>query len=156
MNGKRQASGRIVKAWLGWLGLSALSLAGVACAGDGTAPAPVPAPVPASSPVTAQGLPAITAAIGLAACDTPAQCRSIGIGAKACGGPESYRAWSVKGVDERALRAAVAAHAAARQAENLRSDMRSTCALEPDPGATCQAARCVLNPRGLGGSSLAQ
>ena len=150
MNGKRQASGRIVKAWLGWLGLSTLSLAGVACAGDSTAP------VPASSPVTAQGLPAITAAIGLAACDTPAQCRSIGIGAKACGGPESYRAWSVKGVDERALRAAVAAHAAARQAENLRSDMRSTCALEPDPGATCQAARCVLNPRALGGSSLAQ
>ena len=152
MNGKRQASGRIVKAWLGWLGLGALSLAGVACAGDGTAPAPVPA----SSPVTAQGLPAITAAIGLAACDTPAQCRSIGIGAKACGGPESYRAWSVKDADERALRAAVAAHAAARTAENLRNDMRSTCALEPDPGASCQAARCVLNPRGLGGSSLAQ
>ena len=112
--------------------------------------------MPASSPVTAQGLPAITAAIGLAACDTPAQCRSIGIGAKACGGPEGYRAWSVKDADERALRAAVAAHAAARTAENLRSDMRSTCALEPDPGATCQAARCVLNPRGLGGSSLAQ
>ena len=152
MNGKRQASGRIVKAWLGWLGLSALSLAGVACAGGGTAPAPVPV----SSPVTAQGLPAITAAIGLAACDTSAQCRSIGIGAKACGGPESYRAWSVKDADERALRAAVAAHAAARTAENLRNDRRSTCALEPDPGATCQAARCVLNPRGLGGSSLAQ
>ena len=149
MSLKLHRGGRVNKAalgWVGWVSLGLLSLTGLACANDATAPAPT----------AAQRLPPITAAIGPAACDTSAQCRSIGIGAKACGGPEGYRAWSVKDGDESALRAAVAAHAAARQAENLRSDMRSTCALEPDTGASCQAGRCVLNPRGLGGSSLAQ
>ena len=147
MSPNMHAGGR-VKLLLGWVGLAALSLAGLACASDTAAPAP--------APTAAQLLPPITAAIGPAACDASTQCRSIGVGAKACGGPEGYRAWSVKDADESALRAAVAAHTAARQVENLRSDMRTNCALEIDPGASCQAGRCVINPRGLGGGNLAQ
>ncbi len=50
----------------------------------------------------------IRALIGDAACDSDAQCRTIAIGAKACGGPEAYLAWSTKRTDATALREAAA------------------------------------------------
>ena len=88
----------------------------------------------------------IAAEIGDAACDTDAQCRTLGVGAKACGGPEGYIAWSSKGArneggkgsDKGArLAALAAAHATERERENERSGMRSNCAVTPDPGAVC-------------------
>lgn len=93
----------------------------------------------------------ILAAVGDAACDGPQQCRSIAIGAKPCGGPDGYLAWSTKRTDERKLRALLEQHAAARKQENLRNEMMSTCEIETNPGATCRAARCTLGPRGQGG-----
>jgi hypothetical protein len=86
----------------------------------------------------------IDAERGSAACDSDAQCHSIGIGARACGGPERYLAWSDKTGDGTRLRALVAAHAQARRADNARSGMMSTCLALPDPGAVCTAGRCAL------------
>jgi hypothetical protein len=76
--------------------------------------------------------------IGDATCDTDAQCRTLGVGAKDCGGPEGYVAWSSK-VNGKGTRLSelAAAHSAARQAENERSGMRSNCSVTPDPGAVC-------------------
>ena len=149
--------------FLGRVCLAAVAWGGLACAGE-TPPTTAPAPPPASSSTSsttssntsASLIPPIKALIGDAACDTSAQCHSIGIGAKACGGPESYVAWSGKNSNENALRAAVVAQAAARKDENLRRGMMSNCAVEPDPGASCQAGRCALRPRGLGGGNSAQ
>ena len=102
------------------------------------------------SAASADTLAAIQLALGDAACDKPQQCHSMAIGAKPCGGPDGYLAWSSKRTDEQTLRSLIARHALARKQENLRNDMLSTCVFEVDPGATCQAARCTLRPRGSG------
>lgn len=92
----------------------------------------------------------IQAEVGIAACDGPQQCHSIAIGAKSCGGPDSYLAWSSKKTDGKKLRSLVEQHAEARRAENAVSDMASNCQFITDPGATCQAGRCVLQAPGFG------
>ncbi|MES2757495.1 MAG: hypothetical protein V4693_08990 [Pseudomonadota bacterium] len=100
---------------------------------------------------TADGLmAAIQAAVGDAACDGPQHCRSIAVGAKPCGGPDGFLAWSSKRTDEKTLRSLVEQHAALRKQENLRNEMSSTCEIETNPGVVCQAARCTLLPRGQG------
>lgn len=136
------------------LATALLLLASSACSSDAPrADAPAPAPAPASAPATpASLLAAIEAERGAASCDSDAQCRTIGVGAKACGGPERYLAWSSKDGDGSRLKALVEQHAALRRQEDAASGMMSTCNLIPDPGATCQAGQCVLRPPGLGGS----
>lgn len=78
------------------------------------------------------------------ACDTSQQCHALPVGAKACGGPESYLPWSSKRQDGSALRELAARHAALRRADNAKSGMLSNCLALPEPGASCQAGRCVL------------
>src|SRR6516165_10446484 len=82
----------------------------------------------------------IRALIGDAACDSDAQCRTIAIGAKACGGPEYYLAWSTKRTNDAALRDALQGDGAVRRPEPPRPGMSSDCALVTDPGAYCASA----------------
>jgi hypothetical protein len=128
----------------------ALLLASSACRSD----APQ-APTPAAASRTADLLARIEAERGDAACDTEAQCHSIAIGSKACGGPERYMAWSSKNNDGTRLRALVAEHAAARKADDAKAGMASTCSFVTDPGATCAAGHCVLRASGAGPGGMA-
>jgi hypothetical protein len=43
----------------------------------------------------------------------------------------------------------VAQHAAACRADDLRQGMMSTCSVVSDPGASCRAGVCTLNPQGV-------
>jgi hypothetical protein len=86
----------------------------------------------------------IEAERGDAACDADDQCHTIGVGRKACGGPERYLAWSSKNSDGTRLHALVAEHTAARRAEDVKNGMMSTCSVVLDPGAACSAGHCVL------------
>ena len=80
----------------------------------------------------------IGALIGDAACDNDAQCRTIAIGTKACGGPEYYLAWSTKRTDAAALLDANGGSAALPlRLERPRPGVRSNCILVTDPGAYC-------------------
>lgn len=126
----------------------ALLLASSACRSD--APQ-VPSAATGSAPLLAR----IEAERGAAACDTDDQCHTIGVGHKACGGPERYLAWSSKNNDGTRLRALVAEHAAARQAEDSKKGMMSTCSVVPDPGATCAAGQCVLRATNNGPGGMA-
>jgi hypothetical protein len=85
------------------------------------------------------------------ACDRDSQCHTIGAGAKACGGPERYLPWSSQRDDGAMLKQLVDQHAAARRAEDKQNAMMSTCSVVSDPGASCRAGRCVLNPASAGG-----
>jgi len=85
-------------------------------------------------------------------CDGDNQCHSLGVGAKACGGPERYLAWSSKHNDGAKLKALVEQHSEARRADDAVKGRMSTCSLVSDPGAVCRAGRCVLGAAGLGGS----
>lgn len=78
-------------------------------------------------------------------CDSDTQCHTIAVGAKACGGPESYLAWSSKHTDSSQLKALVEKHAAAQRDDNNRNGMMSTCRAISDPGASCRAGLCVLS-----------
>jgi hypothetical protein len=139
----------------GWL--IALCLAVSACAQAPSAAAPAAGGGPGAPD---SGLPLIDRLIGNAACSGHAECRVIGVGALACGGPEAYRAWSVTGTDAGALETAVRRDAAARKAALDRAGLRSTCAVRPVPGVACRRAteaepvgRCVLLPASAAGVS---
>jgi hypothetical protein len=95
--------------------------------------------VAASSPRTgAELLLAIKSEIGAPDCDTSAQCRSVGVGVRPCGGPEAFLIWSAKNGRPDRLMALLAEHREARQAENARSGMMSDCRVMVDPGAVCR------------------
>ncbi|WP_075794435.1 hypothetical protein [Massilia putida] len=117
----------------------ALLLASSACRSDAPQ-APSTTVDKGSAPLLAR----IEAERGDAACDADDQCHTIGVGHKACGGPERYLAWSSKNTDGTRLRALVSEHAAARRAEDTKTGMMSTCSVVPDPGAACSAGHCVL------------
>lgn len=132
------------------------AVAGSACSGVSstapaapvaeTAPAPTPPVAKAATPAAAGGsdlLQQLRSEIGTAACDTSQQCKTIAVGHKACGGPETYLAWSSKGSDAGKVRTLADAYGAQRKSENIASGMMSTCSAVMDPGASCTAGRCV-------------
>jgi len=126
----------------------------VACAQPRAGPT---AALEAAAPGTPAAMAQIDALIGEAACRGDDDCRVIGVGATACGGPDAYRAWSVTHTDGRLLEALVASDAAARRQAMERLGIASTCAILPVPGVACMApasqaavGRCVLLPSAAG------
>ena len=108
------------------------------------------APAAAGSADSADLLRQIQAQTADLACDSPQQCHTLAVGAKACGGPERYLPWSSKRQDGTALRELAARHATLRRAEDAKSGMLSNCMAVQDPGASCVAGRCALRPAGIG------
>lgn len=140
----RSTASRHVGAWLA--GVLALATAGPVSA-DSMAAASAPGQAVAPDPLAR-----VRALIGDAACTNDAQCRTIGVGAKACGGPEAYLAWSTARTDAQALEAAVAAYGSTRLDAVARGGRVSNCAIIVDPGAWCrpagQATACQLRRAG--------
>lgn len=98
----------------------------------------------------------IAAEIGDAACDNSQQCRTLAYGHRACGGPEKYVAYSTKRSDPALLTQLGQQLAEQRRRQDQQEGMMSICAVELDPGAACNAGRCVLQPRSPGGQPLAR
>ena len=136
--------------------LALLLLAACAASGCGAQSGMQPATVQAATPVIgvpttgtpAAGAPAalerIRALVGTPTCASDAQCHTLAIGAKACGGPESYLAWSSASTPEAELRTLGERYKEERRAANAASGMMSTCSFLADPGATCKAGTCQL------------
>ena len=146
----------------GAIALAACLYAGLAMA------ACVPAqPAPAASSLSPDGSglalhAQVQQLIGRAACDSAAQCRTLPLGARACGGPESYVAWSVLGTNQAALQRAADRYGQWQAQQQARSGMMSICMVEIDPGAVCSrsattaqpgAGRCVLGNAAAGGAT---
>lgn len=110
-----------------------------ACSAPASAPAPAPRGEGAASLLAS--LRTLAASVG---CTDASQCKSIAIGARACGGPEAYLAYSTALTDPAQLQALALRHAEQRRIEVASSGMLSTCAMLPDPGATCRAGACRL------------
>lgn len=107
-----------------------------------------PAPSAPSSPSTVSAgdlLAQIRQAIGTPTCSNSAECRTLAVGARACGGPEAYLAWSTLHGDAGRLQALGERSKTVRQQELKRSGEMSTCIHNPDPGASCVAGTCQLN-----------
>lgn len=124
-----------------------LLLACTACSAAGPAapPATAPAVPAATAPAASSGLTAqMRAQIGTAACTESAQCKTVPLGARACGGPEGYLAYSTVTTPGAPLQSLAERYAQQRRAEQTASGMMSTCQMLVDPGAVCQAGACQL------------
>ncbi len=84
--------------------------------------------------------------IGDARCTRDDECRIVGIGARACGGPEAYRAWSTAVTDGAALQAIVDRDAATRREQLSRMGIAQTCDVLPVPGVRCVAPSGAAAP----------
>jgi hypothetical protein len=129
-----------------------LLLACTACSAAGPTGTPAPAakaPVAAAAPPASSDLPGqMRALVGTAACTESAQCKTVPLGARACGGPESYLAYSTATTPAAPLQALAERYAQQRRAEQAASGMMSTCQFMPDPGAQCRAGSCQLGGPG--------
>lgn len=104
----------------------------------GTAPADTSATTPATT------LADIRRQIGTPTCSDNAQCRTLPVGAMACGGPQEYLPYSTQKSDANALRALSERSYTETKAALTASGMVSTCMLKADPGAVCVAGTCQL------------
>lgn len=109
-----------------------------------------PGPDSAARPALLERLRALSAS---ASCSGTAQCRTVPVGAKECGGPESYLAVSESQLPEAARLAE--RHAELRRAANAESGAASTCAVTPDPGAVCRDGLCRARLRSATGGDRA-
>ncbi len=86
-------------------------------------------------------------------CTQTAECATVGVGARSCGGPEVFLAYSLRDTPAAALQAAVQRHATLRRKQLEERGEMSTCDVLPDPGAQCAApGQCQLRPQ-RGGAS---
>jgi hypothetical protein len=127
-----------------------LLLAG--CAACTTAAPQAPqTPQSKAAPADAQSgtLTRIRALAGTPACSSDAQCHSLPLGARACGGPESYLVWSSASTSQAEIEALGERYKEERRAANAASRRVSTCQFLMDPGAVCRAGACQPGAGGL-------
>lgn len=79
-----------------------------------------------------------------AGCSSDQQCKTVPVGAKSCGGPESYMAYSTAHVSSEKALSLAARYRKEREAENQASGVVSDCRFMMDPGAQCRAGTCHL------------
>lgn len=101
-------------------------------------------PVTAPAPATAGTLGQITSLIGKAQCTSDQQCQVLPVGARPCGGPASYLAWSNAKTSGNELQALAERYRSEQQANNTRSGMVSDCRAIAPPAAACRAGSCQL------------
>lgn len=94
----------------------------------------------------------IRAEIGEARCASDLSCRTLPIGAKACGGPTAWLAWSIDSGRADPIQAWAQELAALQRRRNERRGMASDCRYLADPGAVCRAQRCVPGAPGVAGA----
>lgn len=114
------------------------------CTACGTSAPPVTPAPPAARSAPPALLAEMRALAGAAACTDSAQCKTVPLGARACGGPEGYLAFSSATTAVAPMEALAARYAEQRRAAHAASGMLSTCQFMPDPGAQCRAGVCVL------------
>ena len=77
------------------------------------------------------------------ACTADTDCHAVAIGAKACGGPTGYRAYSDKSVSTASVDALAQQERDLAAAAARASHQVSPCFMLADPGARCQQNKCV-------------
>jgi hypothetical protein len=80
--------------------------------------------------------------VGEPRCASDAQCRTIAVGALACGGPVGYRAWSIVVTDPASIQAASEEERRLAAELDRQAGRMSPCLYLADPGAQCVKGRC--------------
>lgn len=131
-----------------------LALAACAACSAATPPArQAPANTQAAPAATAEQpgdtLARIRALVGTPDCSSDAQCHTLALGARPCGGPESYLAWSSGKTRQAELQALAERYKEERRAANAADGRASTCQYMMDPGVVCRAGTCQLGGDGI-------
>lgn len=77
-------------------------------------------------------------------CQQDQECKVMGIGSKACGGPEQFMVYSETVTDGKMLAITSERYAKLKKEQQSRLGMMSTCQQLATPIASCQAKKCVL------------
>jgi hypothetical protein len=117
-----------------------------ACTTNAAQQAPQARTAPADGP--AATLERIHALAGTATCSSDAQCHTLPLGARACGGPDSYLPWSSEKTSQAEIQALGERYKEERRAANKATGAISTCQFLMDPGAVCRAGTCQLGSNG--------
>jgi len=88
----------------------------------------------------------ITAAIGEARCRNLVNCRVVGLGARPCGGPEEYVAYSIWSTDREQISILVSEYNLLKEDLMHDSDQAGSCEVLQEPGVDCIRSQCVLVP----------
>lgn len=75
-------------------------------------------------------------------CTTNADCMTVGIGHKACGGPEEFLVYSRKQTDIANVSRYVAAYNKQKKRQVREQGLISTCVVTPRPDVTCDNQVC--------------
>lgn len=127
--------------------LALLAAAGCAAQSPPAAPAASSPRAVVPSGSAAQQRAAIETLIAAPRCDSSAQCRSLALGSRLCGGAEQYLPYSTKVSDAEQLERLAQSQRAARHLEQQASGRMGICQVLPDPGAQCSAqGLCELRP----------
>jgi hypothetical protein len=131
-----------------------MALAGCTACSAATSPkqqAPQGAQTPPAAAGRAQGdtLARIRALVATPSCSADAQCHTLALGVRPCGGPESYLAWSSDKTPQAELQALGERYKEERRVANAAERRVSTCQFMMDPGAVCRAGTCQLGDSGL-------
>ena len=103
-------------------------------------------PQPAQHDAVAASRAALTRVLVLS-CREDADCATVGVGARSCGGPEQYLAYAWRATSAPALQRAAQEHARLRKKQLEERGEMSTCELLPDPGAYCApTGLCRVRP----------
>lgn len=126
--------------------LLVLLLGCAACTTQAQDPKPsMPAAPPAARSDAPSGLLSqIRALTADATCSDNGQCRSLAVGAMACGGPQDYLPYSTLRTNEKEVRELAERYKAERQGQIVKRGEISTCRFRPDPGAVCVSGTCQL------------
>ena len=126
--------------------LLVLLLGCAACTTQAQDPKPTtPAAPPAARTDAPTGLLSqIRALTADATCSDNGQCRSLAVGAMACGGPQDYLPYSTLRTNEKEVRELAERYKTERQGQIVKRGEISTCRFRPDPGAVCVSGTCQL------------
>jgi len=81
-------------------------------------------------------------------CSSDAQCRTVPLGAKPCGGPEAYLPYSSARTEPSKASALAERYGKERAAAHQKEGVAGDCMMVMDPGAVCHAGKCELGGPG--------
>lgn len=91
----------------------------------------------------------IESAIADKSCSNNTDCGLVEVGAKPCGGPETYEAYSKPNVDEEKLHALASAYKKERQDYFKENQIMGICVVTPKPNVGCVNNQCVASEQSL-------
>lgn len=76
-------------------------------------------------------------------CSQSSDCKLIALGAKPCGGPDSYEVYSSVNTDEKKLSKLAKKLESLHKEYNKKNQIMGICMMEPEPSFSCKNSQCT-------------